>query len=82
MVDVDKISSIIEVLELRTAVEIEAAALAATRRSPAQEDEIYQAEAEVRALAQEGQPTAQADFRFHRAVALAANNPALSNFWT
>ncbi|MBM1816776.1 FadR/GntR family transcriptional regulator [Pseudosulfitobacter pseudonitzschiae] len=80
VVDVDKISSIIEVLELRTAVEIEAAALAATRRSPAQEDEIYQAEAEVRALAQEGQPTAQADFRFHRAVALAANNPRFVEF--
>ena len=76
IVDLDKISSIIEMLELRTAVEMEAAA----RRSPAQEEEIYDAEAEVRALAREGQATTEADFRFHRAVALAANNPRFVEF--
>lgn len=80
VVDVDKISSIIEVLELRTAVEMEAAALAAVRRSPAQEEEIYEAEAQIRALAQKGEPTTEADFRFHRAVALATNNPRFVEF--
>ena len=65
ILDVDKISSIIEMLELRTAVEMEAAALAATRRSPAQEEEIYEAEA---------------DFRLHRAIAVAANNPRFAEF--
>ena len=80
IVDVDKISSIIEVLELRTAVEMEAAALAATRRSPAQEEEIYEAEAQIRALAQQGQPTTDPDFRFHRAIALATNNPRFAEF--
>ena len=80
IVDLDKISSIIEMLELRTAVEMEAAALAAARRSPAPEEEIYDAEAEVRALAREGQATTEADFRFHRAVALAANNPRFVEF--
>lgn len=80
VVDVDKISSIIEVLELRTAVEMEAAALAAVRRSPAQEEEIYHAEAQIRAQAQRGEPTTEADFRFHRAVALATNNPRFVEF--
>ena len=80
VVDVDKISSIIEVLELRTAVEMEAAALAAVRRSPAQEEEIYEAEAQIRALAQKGEATTEADFRFHRAVALATNNPRFVEF--
>lgn len=80
IVDVDKISSIIEMLELRTAVEMEAAALAATRRSPAQEEEIYEAEAEIRALAQKGEATTEADFRLHRAIAVAANNPRFAEF--
>jgi DNA-binding FadR family transcriptional regulator len=80
IVDVDKISSIIEMLELRTAVEMEAAALAAARRSPAQEEEIYEAEAEIRALAKKGLATTEADFRFHRAIAVAANNPRFAEF--
>jgi DNA-binding FadR family transcriptional regulator len=80
IVDVDKISSIIEMLELRTAVEMEAAALAAARRSPAQEEEIYEAEAEIRALARKGLATTEADFRFHRAIAVAANNPRFAEF--
>lgn len=78
--DVDKISSIIEMLELRTAVEMEAAALAAARRSPAQEEEIYEAEAEIRNLAQKGLTTTDADFRFHRAIAQASNNPRFAEF--
>jgi DNA-binding FadR family transcriptional regulator len=80
IIDADKISSIIEMLELRVAVEMEAAALAATRRSPAQEEEIYDAEAQIRALAEQGQPTTEADFRFHRAIALATNNPRFVEF--
>lgn len=39
-IDHARISSIIELLELRAAVEVEAAGLAATRRSPAQEEAI------------------------------------------
>ena len=80
VIDADKISSIIEVLELRAAVEMEAAGLAAARRSPAQEEEIYEAEAEFRALAEQHQPTTDADFRFHRAIAQATNNPRFVEF--
>lgn len=80
IVDVEKISSIIELLELRAAIEMEAAALAATRRSPAQEEEIYEAEAEIRALAQKAEATTEADFRLHRAIAAATNNPRFVEF--
>ena len=38
-VDPARVSSMIELLELRTAVEVEAAGLAALRRSPAQEED-------------------------------------------
>jgi len=80
IVDTAKISSIVEMLELRLAVEMEAAALAAARRSPAQEEEIYEAEAEIRRLAEAGQPTSEADLRFHLAVADATNNPRFREF--
>ncbi|QPM92330.1 FadR/GntR family transcriptional regulator [Pseudooceanicola algae] len=80
ILDPARISSIIEMLELRIAVEMEAAALAAARCSPAQEDVIYEAEAEVRRLAEQGQPTSDADLRFHLAVADATNNPRFREF--
>ncbi|NIZ11324.1 FadR/GntR family transcriptional regulator [Pseudooceanicola sp. HF7] len=80
IVDTARISSIVEMLELRIAVEMEAAALAAARRSPAQEEQIYEAEAEVRQLAEEGKPTTAADLRFHLAVADATNNPRFREF--
>lgn len=80
IVDTAKISSIVEMLELRVAVEMEAAALAAARRSPAQEEEIYAAEARVRELAEAGMPTTEADLAFHLAVADATNNPRFREF--
>lgn len=42
-VDLARVSSLIEMLELRTAVEGDAAGLAALRRSPAQEEKIIEA---------------------------------------
>lgn len=70
----DKISDIIEELELRIGVEVEAAGLAAARSSPAQEAEI-QAEIEnFASLMKEDKPTDDADFRFHMAIAAATNN--------
>lgn len=76
----DRISSIIETLELRAAAEIEAAGLAAVRRSPAQEEKIIEAhQAFERAIA-EGKPTAAADVVFHMAIAEATNNPRFCDF--
>ncbi|MGN6549479.1 MAG: FadR/GntR family transcriptional regulator [Pararhizobium sp.] len=70
-----RISSIIEMLELRAAVEIEAAGLAAVRRSPAQEEAIYERYDDLNALIAEGGHTTEADFAFHLAIADATNNP-------
>lgn len=79
-VDRDKISSIIEMLELRAAVEIEAAGLAARRRSAAQEETIFKACEDMDALIAMGAPSAPGDYAFHLAVAAAAHNPRFAEF--
>jgi DNA-binding FadR family transcriptional regulator len=79
-IDFDRVSSVIEVLELRTAVEVEAAGLAALRRSPQQEERIIDAYREVHRLSAAGEPTTDADFALHLAIADAANNPRFREF--
>ncbi|WP_299839557.1 FadR/GntR family transcriptional regulator [uncultured Paracoccus sp.] len=78
--DLARVSSLIEMLELRTAVEGDAAGFAALRRSPAQEEAIVEAFGRLGRLAASGQPTSDADFAFHLAIAEAANNPRFSEF--
>ncbi|MCT8998716.1 FadR/GntR family transcriptional regulator [Chelativorans intermedius] len=80
LADTARISSIIEILELRAAVEIEAAALAAQRRSPAQEEAIMERYDDINALIAEGRPTLEADRAFHLAIADATNNPRFREF--
>ncbi len=75
-----RISSMIEALELRTAVEIEAAALAAVRHSPAQEEAIRERYDDIEAQIGAGQPTMAADLAFHLAIADATNNPRFREF--
>lgn len=79
-VDLARVSSLIEMLELRTAVEGDAAGLAALRRSPAQEERIIEAFNAILAHAAEGKATAGADFDFHIAIAEASNNPRFAEF--
>ncbi len=79
-IDYARISSIIEVLELRAAVEVEAAGLAATRRSPAQEETILNLHHAVGACIAKEQPTSAADFALHTAIAEATNNPRFAEF--
>lgn len=78
--DYARISSIIEILELRAAVEMEAAALAATRRSPAQEEAVIEAYEDINRLIAEKNPTHDADMAFHLAIADATNNPRFREF--
>jgi DNA-binding FadR family transcriptional regulator len=78
--DSARISSIIEVLELRAAVEMESAALAAVRRSPAQEEAILECCDDLDKLIAEGRSTTAADFAFHLAIADATNNPRFREF--
>ncbi len=78
----ERISSVIELLELRTGVEIEAAGLAAVRRSPQQEENIFICHQQVLACLEAGQSTAEADFALHIAIADASNNPRFREFLT
>ncbi|GGA86041.1 GntR family transcriptional regulator [Brucella endophytica] len=76
----DKISDIIEELELRIGIEVEAAGLAAARSSPAQEAAIQAELYHFSTLVAEGKPTDAADFRFHVAIAAATNNARFKAF--
>lgn len=79
-VDPGRVSSMLEILEIRTAVECEAAALAAVRKSPTQEGKIIDAFHDFCATAEAGENTIAADFALHVAIAEAANNPRFSEF--
>lgn len=70
-----KVSMVLNVLEVRMAVEIEAAALAAQRRSASQEAHMLEAFNAFGRDLRAGRPTGAADFAFHRAIAEATNNP-------
>ncbi len=76
----DKISHIIETLELRAAVEIEAAGIAASRCSPAQEANIRECFDELSKRIASGQPAEDADFLFHKSIADATNNAQFREF--
>ncbi|MEZ5479725.1 MAG: FadR/GntR family transcriptional regulator [Thiolinea sp.] len=80
LTDNQKISSVLELLELRTAIEVEAAGLAAQRRSPAQEEAILEALYAVEQQINRQRPAAEADMRFHLAIADATNNPRFHEF--
>lgn len=78
--ETDRISDIIEELELRIGIEEEAAGLAASRSSPAQEAEIHSQVERFGALVASSMPTDEADFAFHVAVASATNNARFRTF--
>lgn len=73
-VEIQNIPQTLEMLEFRIAVEAEAAAIAAYRRSALQEEAIRGANQEMARRIELGQPTVEADFAFHMAVAAATNN--------
>jgi DNA-binding FadR family transcriptional regulator len=70
-----KDSIALNVLEVRLALEIESAGLAAIRRNAAQEAAIQEAFFEFERLLLASEPTGPADLAFHRAIASATNNP-------
>lgn len=73
-VDVNRVSSIIEMLEVRAAIEIEAAGLAAMRSSPAQQELIFECLETIKRRIGAGEPTIESDRAFHFAIAEATNN--------
>lgn len=79
--NLQEVSAVLDVLELRKGVEAEAAALAALRRSPAQEAHIFGCLDQLKkALEIEELDSSQPDHEFHRAIAKATNNPVYENF--
>ncbi|MBP2551078.1 DNA-binding FadR family transcriptional regulator [Neorhizobium galegae] len=75
-----RISSVIELLELRTVFEVESAALAALRRSATQIEEILEAHRRVGQCLADGAPTRDADFNLHLAIAEATQNRRFPEF--
>ena len=71
---VSDIAGMLRCLEVRIALEGQAALLAAQRRTPAQMEHIAAALAALKAAFSGGIVPAQADFDFHRAVAIASGN--------
>jgi DNA-binding FadR family transcriptional regulator len=73
-------ASVLDMLELRMAVEVHAAGLAAARRSWAQDEQIWAAAQVFAAAVAAGEPSETADWAFHRAIAEATSNAAFQEF--
>jgi GntR family transcriptional repressor for pyruvate dehydrogenase complex len=74
------LNSVIEILELRTAVEMEAAAIASERATPAQIKAIARAHATFSRAIETGEPSVKEDFDFHFAIAIGTNNSRFVGF--
>ncbi|WFF42551.1 FadR family transcriptional regulator [Salinicola endophyticus] len=69
------VEDILHVLELRLALDSQAAALAAERRSDADIEALTRAHEALVAASREGGQARQEDYRFHRAIVEASHNP-------
>ena len=76
----ERISSVIELLELRTVFEVESAGLAASRRSATQIEAILDAHNTIAACLAEGKSTRDADFDLHFKIAEATQNQRFPEF--
>ena len=72
------IEDVLEVMELRLAIEVEAAALAAERITPARLAPIRQALRDIDAALRKGEGAVNEDFAFHRAIAVASGNAKIA----
>lgn len=76
------LGEVLEIMELRLAIEVEAAALAAERASRAEVARIRTALAAVERALHRGEGAVAEDFAFHRAIADATGNGQFSRFLT
>jgi GntR family transcriptional regulator, transcriptional repressor for pyruvate dehydrogenase complex len=74
------IAAVLEVMELRASVEVEAAGLAASRGSAAARRRVAQALAAIDRALEGGESAIDEDFAFHRAIAEATGNPQFPHF--
>lgn len=71
---------VLNVMELRTGAETEAAGLAAERASPAQIKKIADKFAAIQSAINRGENAVEQDFAFHCAIAEATGNPQFKDF--
>ncbi len=76
----EAIAEVLRVMELRMAIETEAAALAAERGSKKQIQQINRALRDIETALSAGQTAVQEDFAFHRAIADASGNLHFPDF--
>ena len=74
------IGQVLEVMELRQSVEVEAAGLAAARGSAAARRRVERGLAEIDRALRRGEAAIDEDFAFHRAIAEATGNPQFPHF--
>jgi len=74
------LQEVLDVMELRTSMEVEAAGLAAERGSSAAKARIVKALAELERTIGRGEVAVDEDFAFHRAIAEATGNPQFARF--
>jgi GntR family transcriptional regulator, transcriptional repressor for pyruvate dehydrogenase complex len=74
------VEGVIAIMELRRSVEIEAAGLAAERRTDIQLKAIQQAVAAFDAVIGTGDVAVSADFEFHKSICQATGNPYFESF--
>jgi GntR family transcriptional regulator, transcriptional repressor for pyruvate dehydrogenase complex len=82
-IDVDQLRSlheVVEVMELRVGIEVEAASLAAERASAADKRRIEQAYTAIDQAIGRGELGVDEDFALHRSIAVAAANPQFERF--
>jgi len=80
LVDERSLREVLQVAELRTGVEIEAAGLAAERASPEAIRRIGDALAGIESAVKRGEDAIEQDFAFHRSIAEATGNPQFLRF--
>lgn len=78
--EAEGLQQVIQILELRLALEVEAAGLAAERRDDAALAAMAEAEAAFAAAMAAGNDAAEADFALHRAIFAATANPHFLRF--
>src|SRR5438876_7753972 len=74
------IGEVLDVMELRASVEVEAAGLAASRGSAAARRRVARALAAIDAALERGESAIDEDFGFHRAIAEATGNSQFPHF--
>lgn len=75
------IDNVLAMLEFRICMDTEAAGLAALRRNEAQLGAMREALEDMETGLSQGNPSIEADFRFHFLIAQATNNPVFEDFY-